>query len=132
MATQIVPLVIVCRKACEIPCAVSSTAPICAIPRFSNKSPAFAHTTMAKTMTSVLNRSLFSLGILGELIVSGGRTWSGDRNHGLIVFLAALAHPFQALCAQLQELRSFGVQPFPLEAARRAPEMGAQGRRGIQ
>jgi hypothetical protein len=39
---------------------------MCAMPRLSNKSPAFAHTTIAKTMTSVLIRSLFSLAILGR------------------------------------------------------------------
>jgi hypothetical protein len=53
-------------KACAIPCGVSSTAPISVIPRFSNKSPALAHTTIAKTMTSVLIRSLLSLAILGS------------------------------------------------------------------
>ena len=61
-----VVLATVRRKAWEIPCAVNSTAPICAMPYLSNKSPAFAHTTMAKTMASVLIRSLFSLAMLGS------------------------------------------------------------------
>src|SRR5258708_5402975 len=116
MASQMVPLVTVSGKACAIPLAVNSTAPIRSMPRLSNKSPAFAHTTMAKTMTSVLNRSRFSLGILGELIVSESRTRSGNGNHGLAIFLAALARPLQAFRAQLQKLRRFGVQPLPLVA----------------
>ena len=36
---------------------------MCDIPRFSIRSPALAHTTIAKTMTSVLIRSLLSLAI---------------------------------------------------------------------
>src|SRR5215467_2420626 len=71
---------------------------------------------MAKTMTSVLIRSLFSLGILGSLIVSGSRTRAGHGNHGLVVFLAAFARPLQALRAELQEFRRFRVQPFAFMA----------------
>jgi hypothetical protein len=63
IAIQIVPLATVRRNACAIPKTVSWTAPICDIPRFSIKSPALAHTTIAKTMTSVLIRSLLSLAI---------------------------------------------------------------------
>src|SRR5215470_8248213 len=111
-----VPLVIVKRKACAIPCAVSSTAPIWAMPRFNSRSPTFAHTTMAKTMTSVLTRSLLSLAIWEGLIVSGSGRCSGDGNHWFVVFLAAFTHPFQALSAQLEELRCFRVQAFSLVA----------------
>jgi hypothetical protein len=60
-----VPLVTVRRNACASPEAVNWTAPICDIPRFSSRSPALAHTTIAKTITSVLIRSLFSLAIYG-------------------------------------------------------------------
>ena len=58
-----VPLVTVIRKACESPGAVSSTAPICSMARFNIKSPAFAHTTIAHTMTNVFTRSLPSVAI---------------------------------------------------------------------
>jgi hypothetical protein len=63
MPSQIVPLVTVSRKAWVSPAAVNSTAPFWDIPRFSSKSPALAHTTIAKTMTSVLILSLLSLAI---------------------------------------------------------------------
>src|SRR5438094_6839378 len=116
MASQMVALVTVRRKAWAIPCSVNSTGPICAIPRFNSRSPTFAHTTMAKTMTSVLICSLLSLGILGKLIVSGSRTRAGYGNHGLVVFLAAFARPLQAFCAELQKFRRFGVQPFAFMA----------------
>src|SRR5437764_12577678 len=112
MASQMVALVTVRRKAWAIPCSVNSTWPICAIPLFNSKSPTFAHTTMAKTITSVLIRSLLSLGILGKLIVSGSGTRTGYGDHGLVVVLAAFARPLQALCAKLQEFRRFRVQPF--------------------
>src|SRR5215471_12012865 len=116
MAAQIVALVTVSRKACARPCAVSSTGPICAMPRFSSKSPALAHTTIAKTITSVLIRSRLSLAILGGLVVSGSGRCSGHRNHGFVVFLAAFAHPVQALRAQFQEFRCFRIQALPLVA----------------
>src|SRR5215831_11976681 len=96
IASQMVGLVTVRRKACTIPWAVSSTAPIRDILRFSSRFFTFAHTT--KTMTSVLIRSLCSLGILRKLIVSGGRARAGYGNHGFVIFLAALAHPVEALC----------------------------------
>jgi hypothetical protein len=64
MPAQIVPLVTVSQNACANPAPVSCTAPISDIPRFSSKSPALAHTTIAKTMTSVLILSLLSLAIL--------------------------------------------------------------------
>src|SRR6267378_4079843 len=115
IAIQIVPLATVRRKACASPEAVSWTAPICDMPRFSIRSPALAHTTMAKTMTSVLTRSLLSLAILWRLVVSGSRRRSGDGYHGLVE-IAALAHPLQALGAELQKFRRFVVQAFPLVA----------------
>src|SRR5204863_32278 len=89
--------------------------PICDIPRFSIRSPALAHTTIAKTMTSVLIRSLLSLAISRGLTVSGSRRRPRHGNHGFVV-IAALACPLQALRAQLQELRCFVVQAFPLVA----------------
>src|ERR1700674_3891720 len=115
IATQIVPLATVRRNACASPEAVSWTSPICDIPRFSIRSPALAHTTIAKTMTSVLIRSLLSLAILLRLIVSGSRRRPGYGDHGLVE-IAALAHPLQSLRAQSQEFRSFVVQAFPLVA----------------
>src|SRR5690349_21862975 len=101
IASQIVALVTVSRKACPIPCAVNATAPTWAIPLLSSRSPTLAHATMAKTMTSVLIRSLLSLGIFGKLVVSGNRARAGYGNHGLVVFLAAFTRPLQALCAEL-------------------------------
>src|SRR6266851_621492 len=114
--TQIVPFIAVSRKACASPEAVIWTAPICDIPRFSIRSPALAHTTIAKTMTSVLIRSLLSLAILRGLVVSGSRRRFRHGNHRLLVILAALARPFQALRAQLQEFRGFGIQALALVA----------------
>jgi hypothetical protein len=64
MPTQIVSFVTVSRNAWASPEAVSWTAPICDMPRFNIKSPALAHTTIAKTITSVLIRNLLSLAIL--------------------------------------------------------------------
>src|SRR5712692_4041838 len=113
--TQMVPFVTVSWNACANPEAVSWTAPICDIPRFSIRSPALAHTTIAKTMTNVLIRSLLSLGILRGSVVSGSRGRSGHGDHRLVE-IAALAHPFQALGAQLQEFRCFVIQAFPLVA----------------
>src|SRR5258707_7818803 len=115
IATQIVPLVTVRRNACAIPEAVSCTSPICDMPRFSVKSPALAHTTIAKTMTSVLMRSLFSLAILERSVVSGSRRCSRHGNDGLVE-IAALAHPLQALGAKCQKFRRFVVQALALVA----------------
>src|SRR6267143_2750600 len=108
IAIQIVPLATVRRKACASPEGVRRTAPICDMPRFSIRSPALAHTTIAKTMTSVLIRSLLSLAIWRGLIVAGSGRRSRHGNHGLVV-IAALACPLQAFRAQLQELRCFVV-----------------------
>src|SRR5260370_40926432 len=116
IATQIVPLAAVRRSACASPEAVNWTAPICDIPRFSIRSPALAHTTIAKTMTSVLIRSLLSLAILRRLVVSGSRRRFRHGDHRLLVILAALASPLEALGAQLYEFRSFGVQALALMA----------------
>src|ERR1700739_5143423 len=94
--TQIVRLVTVIQNACETPLGVIATAPISVMPRFSIRSPALAHTTIAKTMTSVLIRSLLSLAIFRGLVVPGSRRRLRHGNHGLLVILAALARPFQA------------------------------------
>src|SRR5712692_8425478 len=115
MPIQIAQLVTVSPNACASPVAVSWTAPICDIPRFSIRSPALAHITIAKTMTSVLIRSLLSLAILRGSVVSGSRGRPRHGYHGLVE-IAALAHPLQALRAQLQEFRGFVVQAFPLVA----------------
>src|ERR1700739_2162422 len=96
IATQIVSLATVSRNARVSPAAVRWTAPICDIPRLSIRSPALAHTTIAKTMTSVLIRSLLSLAIFRGLVVPGSRRRLRHGNHGLLVILAALARPFQA------------------------------------
>src|SRR6266403_5364340 len=116
MPIQIVPLVTVSRKAWATPAPVNCTAPFCDIPRFSIKSPALAHTTIAKTRTSVLILSLLSLAIFLNLVVrrGGGRLWDGD--HRLLVILAALARPLQPFSAQLQEFRRFVIQPLPFIA----------------
>src|SRR5437016_8890550 len=96
--TQIVPFVTVRRNASESPEAVSWTAPISDIPRFSIRSPALAHTTIAKTIASVLIRSLVSLAILRGLVVPGSRGRAGDGDHGLVE-VPALLHPLQTLGA---------------------------------
>src|SRR5260370_23863685 len=114
--TQIVPFVTVSRNACASPEGVSWTAPICDMPCFSIRSPALAHTTIAETITSVLIRSLFSLAILLGLVVSRSRSRPRHGNHGLVVIFAALAHPLQALRAQLQEFGGFAVQTLPFVA----------------
>src|SRR6266852_6695767 len=116
IAIQIVPLATVRRKACASPEGVRRTAPICDMPRFSIRSPALAHTTIAKTMTSVLIRSLLSLAILRGLVVSGSRRRFRHGDHRLLVVLAALTRPFQALRAQLQEFRGLRIQAFPFVA----------------
>src|SRR6266849_10149963 len=103
--TQMVPFVTVSRNACGSPEAVSWTAPICDIPRFSIRSPALAHITIAKTITSVLILSLRSLAIFCGLVVSGNRSCLRHGDHGLVVVLAALAGPLQSLRAQRQEFR---------------------------
>src|SRR6266852_8771595 len=115
IAIQIEPLATVSLNACAIPDGVSWTAPICDIPRFSIRSPALAHTTIAKTMTSVLIRSLLSLAIWRGLVVSRSRRRPRHGNHRLVV-IAALACPLQALRAQRQELPCFVVQALPLVA----------------
>src|SRR5260370_2600623 len=113
--TQIVTYIAASRKACASPEAVIWTAPICDIPRFSIRSPALAHTTIAKTMTSVLIRSLLSLAISRGLVVSGSRRRPRHGNHGLVV-IAALACSLQALRAQRQEFPCFVVQALPFVA----------------
>ncbi len=69
MPSQMVGFVTVSRNACAKPLAVNSTAPIVDMPRFSRRSPALAHTTIAKTMTSV-----FTLSLLSRPIVSASRS----------------------------------------------------------
>src|SRR6266849_3535575 len=115
IAIQIVPLATVSRKACASPEGVRRTAPICDMPRFSIRSPALAHTTIAKTMTSVLIRSLLSLAILRRLVVSGSCRRPRHGNDGFVE-VAALAHPLQALGPKCQKFRRFVVQAFPLVA----------------
>src|SRR6266850_5982543 len=113
---QIVPLVTVSRNACSNPAPVNCTAPFCVIPRFSSKSPALAHTTIAKTRTSVLILSLLSVAIYVNLVVrrSGGCLWHG--NYGFLVILAALACPLQPLRPQFEEFRCFVIQPLTFVA----------------
>src|SRR5260370_3836848 len=115
IAIQIVPLATVRRKACATRESGRRTATICDIPRFSIRSPALAHTTIAKTMTSVLIRSLLSLAILRRLVVSGSCRCPRHGNDGFVE-VAALAHPLQALGAKCQKFRRFVVQAFPLVA----------------
>src|SRR5260370_41177785 len=116
IAIQIVPLATVSWKACASPEGVRRTAPICDMPRFSIRSPALAHTTIAKTMTSVLIRSLLSLAILRRLVVSGSGRRFRHGNHRLLVIFATLTRPFQALRAQLQKFRGFRIQALALVA----------------
>src|SRR5580658_444021 len=112
MPTHNVPLVTVRRKACASPSAESSTTPICSMARFSIRSPAFAHITIAHTMTSVFTRSLPSVAIFSKgLIVSGCRRRLRHGYHGLRR-VAALPYPLPALRAQLQEARRFVIQPL--------------------
>src|SRR5260370_4921880 len=113
--THIVPCVIVERRACCTPTGEISTAPICVMPRFSIRSPTLAHTTIARTMTSVLIRIRNSCPILRELIVSGSgrRPWHGDHR---LLDIAALAYPLPTLRAQLQEVHRFVIQPLAFVA----------------
>src|ERR1700740_110461 len=116
--TQIVRLVTVIQNACETPLGVIATAPISVMPRFSSRSPALAHTTIARTMTSVLIRSRFSLAmeiLSGRLVVARNRCGAGHRNHRLFD-VAALPHPLQSLRAQFQEARRLMVQTLPFVA----------------
>src|ERR1044071_1386307 len=62
---QILAFVSVSRNACSSPAGDKSTAPISVIPRFMVKSPIFAHTTSARTISRVLIRSFRSLPIGG-------------------------------------------------------------------
>src|ERR1700675_5044466 len=114
MPTQSVPLVTVIRKACAIPAPDSSTAPICSIARFNNRSPAFAHTTIAHTITRVFTRSLPSVAILSKGLIVPGRRWRFRHgNHGLRR-VAALPHPLPTFRAQLQEARCLVIEPLAL------------------
>jgi hypothetical protein len=63
IANQMVPVVIAEWKACKSPVRDKVTGPTCIIPRLSKESPVVAHTTMAKTITSVFTRSFRSLDI---------------------------------------------------------------------
>src|SRR6266403_2417192 len=113
---HIVALVTVIQNACETPLAVIATAPISVMPRFSRRSPALAHTTIAKTMTSVLILSLLSLPIVCfELIVSGYRRCFRHADHRLRG-IAALPNPLPAFRTQLQEARRLVIQAFALVA----------------
>src|SRR5258707_242699 len=86
------------------------------MPRFSNRSPALAHTTIAKTMTSVLILSLLSLPIVClELIVSRCRGCPRHADHRLRG-IAALANPLPALRAQLHEARRLMIQALAFMA----------------
>ena len=60
MPSQIIGLATVSPNACPRPLAVNCTAPILDMPRFNSRSPTLAHTTIAKTMTSVFILSLLS------------------------------------------------------------------------
>src|SRR5258708_1810324 len=118
--TQIVALVTVIRKACASPLAEISTAPIVVIPRFSIRSPTLAHTTIARTMTSVLIRSLVWLAInkyLGRSSLVVARRWSGARHgNNRLIHIAALPHPLQTFRAQFQEAGRFVIQTLAFVA----------------
>src|SRR6267378_587457 len=118
--TQIVALVTVMRKACASPLAETSTAPIVVIPRFSIRSPTLAHTTIARTMTSVLIRSLVWLAInkyLGRASLVVARRWSGARHgNNRLIDVAALPHPLQTFRAQFQEAGRFVIQALAFVA----------------
>src|SRR6202030_2832443 len=108
---QMVPLVMVKRRACHRPAGEIWTAPICIMPRFSIRSPTLAHTTIVRIMTKVLIRIRRSCLMSRKLIVSGS---GGSPRHGdhRLLAVAALAYPLPALGAQLQEIDSFVIQPL--------------------
>src|SRR5712692_535356 len=111
---QIVPFVMVERRACCKPAGEISTAPICVMPRFSIRSPTLAQTTIARIMTRVLIRIRNSCPMLRELIVSGSRRLRHGEHRPLDI--AALAYPLPTLRAQLQEVHRFMIQPLALVA----------------
>src|ERR1700674_746797 len=116
MPVQIVPFVTVSTNACWIPPSVSSTAPIRIMPRFSIRSPTLAHTTIVRTMTSVLIRSLCSLDMYCGLVVSGSGGGLRHGNHRLFQFAAAFSRPLPALRAQFEEGSRFLIEALALVA----------------
>src|SRR6185369_9801431 len=67
MASQMVSLVMVRRKACWRPAVVKGTAPICVMPCLSIRSPALAQMTMMRIMRRVLRRRRCSEDIIFKL-----------------------------------------------------------------
>src|SRR5215472_2107774 len=102
MPIQMAPFSTVRRKACDKPVGETCTAPICDIPRFSIRSPTLAHTTIAKTIISVLMRNRRSVAIGERSVVAGSGRNFGNRDHRF-VDVAALADPLPALGAKLEE-----------------------------
>src|SRR4029077_2733839 len=116
---QMIGFVTVSQNACFSALAEIATAPICVIPRFNIRSPTLAHTTIARTIISVLIRSLFSLAIdeflrrIQYLVAARSRAGNG---HNRLVNVAALAYPLQSLGAQFQEASRLMVQALALVA----------------
>src|SRR5258706_13135128 len=106
MPPQVVGFTTVRRNACASPDGENATAPTSVMPRFSIRSPALAHTTIARTIKRVFARSLPSCSMLGLVVPGGSRFRNGDD--GLLWFFA-LPRPLQALCAQLQKIDRFVV-----------------------
>src|SRR5438552_12247822 len=116
---QIVGFVTVSQNACPSELGETFTTPICVIPRFSIRSPALAHTTIARTMTSVLIRSLRSLAMsiyfVVRLVVARNRR-SPRHGDNRLVDIAALPYPLPTFRAQLQKACRLVVQALPVVA----------------
>src|SRR5258708_2786791 len=113
MPIQMLPFDTVRGNARANPASEGCTSPMRDMPRFSIKSPVFAHTTISRTMNNVLIRSRRSWVILRSLVVPGSRRRRRNGNHGL-AGVSARARPLPAFGAQFQEGRGFVIQAFAL------------------
>src|SRR5271154_1964288 len=106
---QMLSLETVSENARVSPAKDGCTSPMRDMPRFSIKSPVFAHTTITKTMNKVLMRSRRSWVILRRLVVSGSRGRRRNGNHGFGC-IAAGTRPLPTFRAQLQKRVGFVIQ----------------------
>src|ERR1700744_5277300 len=101
IASQIVPLVTVAKKACWRPAAVRGTLPIWVMPRLSMRSPALAQVTITRIMRKVftLRRWSCCIGILyGNL-----DDWIEEDSRGKreeTTFLASIEERFLRCASQ--------------------------------
>src|SRR5271163_3942630 len=109
MPIQILWFDTVSENALVNPASDGCTSPMRDMPRFSIRSPVFAHTTISKTMNRVLMRSRRSCVILRSLVVSGSRRRRRNGNHGF-GGIATRTRPLPTFGAQLQERVGFVIQ----------------------